>query len=1157
MNLSRSAQKNSLRVKPKTVVLLTLASLSVLSQAAINPNGPFADTPLHLQSKSETQSSAGVKPNVVLQIDDSGSMAGWVSSAGKNRMEVTKKALLNLVQNPEYKNAVNWNMITLCNTDGSLTNKPKVYSNNNSWRFGLDVDTDILPAINSLYAHCGTPSTGRYMDSVYLLRAALDTPGTYRCQKSYVVIFSDGEPYDYLYQMQGNETAGFLPPQQVLLNYSGSMVPNPAFASQTHASQSEPYRFKMVPDANRPGGAGLSNYRAAKLQFVHPSGLWNSTLRNWYDHNLISNFLADSVFYNDLKTSGVDAAGKRWNGEDDDPSLPADHPNRKQVISTFAIGFGLNSAYLANASTANNYQAFNANDAASLNNAFSKIFDQINAENKSEPPSSFSSISPTLSGDDVDIKVPALAAAVRLDVKSGSSEVRFYDVVRSGKQTKVLDTYKTPLFASRRVIVNTGENQNQWLDSFSGSQANNAFFGIPHNGQNNNEWKNAMIPWIMRNKADNHSDLTSASNALKYRVRSTSNPNARDMGDVIAAPIHSYGPQKNGRQQFFITAANDGLVYLFESSASKTNPYELKVNYMPAMMERESATDTMAKHFADIVSPDYVVKPEVAPHRYMVNGGMVIRTTEKNPRFPQRHFLAGNMGQGGRGTYALNLGGKDTKQQPVGLDATNWLSSVPLFETQKGVNNVMGYTIGAPQIGRLAQNRTLAADFKMNVDLTDVRYATFIGSGTRKADKVTHQSGGEVIDNTEAALYIYHALGGENVGVPVKSGAQPVNSMKAGELMSKIPVPNAGNNRGGLMQPTLVDMDFDGAIDIAYAADYRGGLYRFDFRKGYTVSGGGSGLHTGTSGVSVKKIFQAQNKQIVTSAPAIYRRADNKYVVIFGTGSDLYQSDLENKDVQSVYGIYDDLTIENPAEVQLSQLLKQDMGGSVTQGTVQTRTLSNKPFEESTHKGWYFDLPAGERVVVKPDLLLKTVIFTTRSYSASKSGSGSSGLPTGSVDPCIASSSTLQSKGESWLMQVKSDTGGNLTKDDVAEYAYIDYLNQNTGAATKYRPDVMYAGYKSIGGGILTYVLSLGGNNADAIGNVGNAYTTSGDAGGTGTDPALTPGGKKVRQCLSGSNHSIFLSDSGASTGVNDPLSIYGKACGGASLTRLSWREIF
>ena len=53
------------------------------------------------------------------------------------------------------------------------------------------------------------------------------------------------------------------------------------------------------------------------------------------------------------------------------------------------------------------------------------------------------------------------------------------------------------------------------------------------------------------------------------------------------------------------------------------------------------------------------------------------------------------------------------------------------------------------------------------------------------------------------------------------------NVSSAGNLLAKIPAPNG---KGGLSTPTLVDTDFDGIVDIAYAGDRYGNMFRFDLR---------------------------------------------------------------------------------------------------------------------------------------------------------------------------------------------------------------------------------------------------------------------------------------------------------------------------------------
>ncbi|HGH6236086.1 TPA: PilC/PilY family type IV pilus protein, partial [Neisseria meningitidis] len=159
----------------------------------------------------------------------------------------------------------------------------------------------------------------------------------------------------------------------------------------------------------------------------------------------------------------------------------------------------------------------------------------------------------------------------------------------------------------------------------------------------------------------------------------------------------------------------------------------------------------------------------------------------------------------------------------------------------------LGYTVGTPQIGKTHNGK----------------YAAFLASGyaTKTIDD----------QQNKTALYVY-------------------DLESSGTLIKKIDVPGG---KGGLSSPTLVDKDLDGIVDIAYAGDRGGNMYRFDLSS------------DNPSSWTVRTIFSG-NKPI-TSAPAISQLKD-KRVVIFGTGSDLSEDDVDKTDEQYIYGIFDDDT---------------------------------------------------------------------------------------------------------------------------------------------------------------------------------------------------------------------------------------------------------
>ncbi|HFA6178824.1 TPA: pilus assembly/adherence protein PilC, partial [Neisseria gonorrhoeae] len=365
--------------------------------------------------------------------------------------------------------------------------------------------------------------------------------------------------------------------------------------------------------------------------------------------------------------------------------------------------------------------------------------------------------------------------------------------------------------------------------------------------------------------------------------------------------------------EYLATAANDGMVHIFKKNGgSDERSYNLKLSYIPGTMPRkdiESQESTLAKELRTFAEKGYV------GDRYGVDGGFVLRQVELRG---QKHvFMFGAMGLGGRGAYALDLSKING----------NYPAAAPLFDVKNGDNNgknrknrvELGYTVGTPQIGK-TQNGT---------------YSAFLASGY--AAKNVNSN-----DN-KTALYVYDL--GNTLGTPI----------------AKIDVPGG---KGGLSSPTLVDKDLDGTVDIAYAGDRGGNMYRFDLSN------------SDPNKWSAKAIFEGQRP--ITSAPAVSRLAD-KRVVIFGTGSDLSESDVFNTDEQYIYGIFDDdkgtvkVTVQNGTG---GGLLKQTL-------TKESKTLflsNNKASGGSADKGWVVKLMDGERVTVKPTVVLRTAFVTIRKY---------------------------------------------------------------------------------------------------------------------------------------------------------------------------------
>ncbi|EPI0321967.1 PilC family type IV pilus tip adhesin, partial [Neisseria gonorrhoeae] len=595
--------------------------------------------------------------------------------------------------------------------------------------------------------------------------------------------------------------------------------------------------------------------------------------------------------------------------------------------------------------------------------------------------------------------------------------------------------------------------------NLKGNNTNNGTFGIVKEANVNleaDEWKKVLLPWTVRGlDNDNKFQLINrepGKYSQRYRIRENGN---RDLGDIVNSPIVAVGG-------YLATAANDGMVHIFKKNGgSDERSYNLKLSYIPGTMPRkgiESNDSTLAKELRAFAEKGYV------GDRYGVDGGFVLRQVNLNGQ--DRVFMFGAMGFGGRGAYALDLSKINE----------NYPAAAPLFDVKDGDNNgknrvkvELGYTVGTPQIGKTQNGK----------------YAAFLASGYAAKDIVSS-------DNT-TALYVYDLK--DTLGTPI----------------AKIEAPGG---KGGLSSPTLVDKDLDGIVDIAYAGDRGGNMYRFDLSN------------SDSSKWSAKVIFEGDKP--ITSAPAVSRLAD-KRVVIFGTGSDLSEEDVVGTNQQYIYGIFDDdkrtvkVTVQNGTA---GGLLEQNL-------TQENKTLfltNNKASGGSADKGWVVKLREGERVTVKPIVVLRTAFVTIRKYKD---------------DGCGA---------ETAILGINTADGGALTprsarpivpeaNKDVAQYSG----HKTTSKGKSIPIGCMDKGGKTVCPNGYVYEKPVNVRYLDETETDGFSTTADGDAGGSGIDPADRRPGKNNRCFSKKGVRTLLMNDL-------DSLDITGPMCG---IKRLSWREVF
>lgn len=584
----------------------------------------------------------------------------------------------------------------------------------------------------------------------------------------------------------------------------------------------------------------------------------------------------------------------------------------------------------------------------------------------------------------------------------------------------------------------------------------NDTFGIVKEANVNldaDEWKKVLLPWTVRGPGndDKFKSINRESDKYSQRYRIRENGN-RDLGDIVNSPIVAVGG-------YLATAANDGMVHIFKKNGgSDERSYNLKLSYIPGTMERkdiEGNDSDLAKELRTFAEKGYV------GDRYGVDGGFVLRQVELRG---QKHvFMFGAMGLGGRGAYALDLSKING----------NYPAAAPLFDVKDGDNNgkngknrvELGYTVGTPQIGK-TQNGT---------------YSAFLASGYA-AKQIASQE-------NKTALYVYDLK--DTLGTPI----------------AKIEAPGG---KGGLSSPTLVDKDLDGIVDIAYAGDRGGNMYRFDLSN------------SDSSKWSAKVIFEGDKP--ITSAPAVSRLAD-KRVVIFGTGSDLSEEDVVDTKEQYIYGIFDD--DEGTVNVKVTN---GTAGGLLEQHlTQENKTLFlNKRSDGSGSKGWAVKLTGGQRVTVKPTVVLRTAFVTIRKYNDGGCGA------------------------ETAILGINTADGGALTPRSARPIVPGDQVAQYSGHKTTSKGKSIPIGCMDKDGKTVcpngyVYDKPVNVRYLDETETDGFSTTADGDAGGSGIDPAGRRPGKNNRCFSKKGVRTLLMNDL-------DSLDITGPMCG---IKRLSWREVF
>ncbi len=401
------------------------------------------------------------------------------------------------------------------------------------------------------------------------------------------------------------------------------------------------------------------------------------------------------------------------------------------------------------------------------------------------------------------------------------------------------------------------------------------------------------------------------------------------LGDMIHSRPYYVGDSSNPT---VFVGANDGMLHAFDAATSGGAE---RWAYVPSMLINKM------KNLS--VSP-YV-------HDYFVDGQINIADISSSGA---KRILVGGLGGGGKGLYALDITGSAGLTASTEADVASkvmWeITPTTVNYANPSTTNAyvnLGFTYGTPSVAKIG-----GAD------------SIIVGNG------YNDNSAGDY----QAYLFVINPYTG-----------QLIRAIRAGTGTS-----GTASSPNGLSTPVGVDIDGDGSIDIVYAGDLNGTMWKFKLSDG-----------TATALLTTS--------EAITSTPGVFMHPNGGYMVNFGTGKQLTAADSTDvTTVYHVYGIWDGAA----GSGMVTQTLTER---SYTTGSTATRVrtvTANQP-NWATDKGWQVTLPAGERVLGEGSF-----IENGRFYFNSHNPTISTTVP----------NTTTVVQGTNWLMELDGLTGGTKTR---------------------------------------------------------------------------------------------------------------------------------
>lgn len=596
--------------------------------------------------------------------------------------------------------------------------------------------------------------------------------------------------------------------------------------------------------------------------------------------------IAKFAFDIDMRGAGVDLSKKSW----DSPDF------QKQNMNTYTVGFTTANKMLEDAATYGQGKYYQATDSDELNTALSSALSEITSKAGSGGSGTTSSSI---------VGVGSSYYQTSYDPKDWRGAIKSYGITATGSvnTAAVLWTTDTAIVPGATAPVyqswNSASNAPITLAFTNFAPAQQTLLGqsLPTGitGADLVEWS----------KGTNKTGLKVRSVLLGDIINSPlvlASPTEKTASDLTGDTSYStyLATKAINMKSSLVVNGNDGFVSVIDNGNGAR-----RYAYMP------SSVLPSLRYIADTAYINGV------SHKFLVDGQVGVFDAQLNNAW--KTLALGGTGAGGKTFYALQL----FDASPSNVIKALWEISAPATADPANVFNDLGYAYARPEVARLSNGR----------------WAAFISNGYGSNSGV-------------AALYVVDVLDGS--------------------LIKKIVVDSTETTNG--LSSVKLKVNSQNVVQAAYGGDLKGRLWKFDL----------SGTSTDTWGVafSGKPLFTAAGgaTQPITAQPLLADNSLGGKVVFFGTGKFNETADKTSKDLQAFYAVWD--ADGGSGQITTSSLQAQSVTGVFSGSSGQFITTSQNEVTYPAEKGWYLPLVynnvlTGERVISQASLVLGRIVFTT------------------------------------------------------------------------------------------------------------------------------------------------------------------------------------